>query len=297
MQFICKKSCKITYVLTGYHAEGRLVYTMTENKDFYKVHADKIWDKRFNSPFPIRRYAHRAQYRLLLDEVLSGSILDAGCGEGIASIILAERGIASTGVDLSEPNIREAREQAENRKLSHLASFQTADIEALPFADRSFDTVISSHVLEHIPDFDKGFKGLCRIASKRVIVALPTCLNLCAAALLGGDHGFWKLSKRSIIALPWGIARIFGNIFSEGVQEGYAGKDDLPHIWRYPWVMRRRLKHPDYKMTKFCASTFVLPYANSTLPLVKRMEKYNYTPFLRNFGYGSYIVLDRITDK
>ena len=269
----------------------------TENKDFYKDHADKIWDKRFNSPFAIRRHAHRKQYKLLLDEVLPGTILDAGCGEGVISMLLAAQNIASTGVDLSEPNIKEARERAENQNISNLARFDVADAESLPFADKSFDTVISSHVLEHLPDFDKGFKELCRVSRKRVIVALPTCLNLCAAALLGGDHGYWKLSKRSLFALPWGVIKIVGNIFGEGVQEGYAGQDDLPHIWRYPWVMRRRLRHPEFKMTKFCASTFVLPYAEFTLSLVKKIERHNSAPILRNFGYGSFAVLDRVIDK
>ena len=270
---------------------------MTEIKDFYKSYADNIWEKRFNSPYPVRRYAHRTQYDFLLREApLDGSILDVGCGQGVISILLAEKGRASTGVDLSEPNIQVARAQAEQRGFSSLAAFQTGDAEALPFADHSFDTVISSHVLEHLPDFDRGFQELCRVTRRRMIIALPTCLNFCAAALLGGDHGFWQISKRSFVALPWGILRILGNIFQEGVPDGYVGNDELPHLWRYPWTMRHRLKHPEFAMTKFCASTLVLPYAAWTLPLVKKLERWNATPIIRNLGYGSYAVLDRKND-
>lgn len=267
---------------------------MTEIKDFYKSYADNIWEKRFNSSYPVRRHAHRTQYDFLLNEVLpEGSILDAGCGQGVMSILLAEKGRASTGVDLSEPNVRVAREQADLRGLSSLAVFQTGDAEALPFADRSFDTVISSHVLEHLPDFNRGFQELCRVARQRVIIALPTCLNLCAAALLGGDHGFWQISKRSMAALPWGVLRILGHILQEGVPDGYAGQSELPHLWRYPWAMRRRLGHPEFFMTKFCASSLVLPYAAWTLPLVKKLERLNSAPVIRNLGYGSYAALDR----
>ncbi|MCI0479892.1 class I SAM-dependent methyltransferase, partial [Candidatus Uhrbacteria bacterium] len=175
------------------------------------------------------------------------------------------------------------------------ASFRVGDAERLPFDDRSFDTVVSSHVLEHLSDFDAGFRELCRVARRRVVVALPTCLNLCAAALLGGDHGYWRLSKRSFVALPWGILRIVGHLFGEGVQEGYAGRDDLPHIWRYPWVMRRRLRHPDFAMTRFAAATLVLPYASWALPLVRRLERHRDAPVVRNLGYGSFAVLDRVT--
>lgn len=265
-----------------------------ENKAFYRQHADTIWEKRFNSSDPIRRHAHRAQYGALLDAIgVDGSVLDAGCGEGVIPILLAERGIASTGVDISEPNVAAAQAEAARRGVSHLATFLTGDVEDLPFPDKSFDTVVSSHVLEHLPDFDKGFRELCRVARRRVVVALPTCLNLAGVALLGGDHGYWKFSKRSFIALPWGILRIIGNVFGEGVQEGYAGREDLPHVWRYPWVMRRKLRHPDFVMSSFCASTFVFPYFAWTLPFVRWLERYRSKPILRNFGYGSIAIFER----
>ncbi|MCI0479812.1 class I SAM-dependent methyltransferase, partial [Candidatus Uhrbacteria bacterium] len=77
-------------------------------KEFYRTHADTIWSKRFDAPEPIRRHAHRTQYAALLDALGEGSVLDAGCGEGVIPILLAQRGRASVGVDLSEPNIEAA---------------------------------------------------------------------------------------------------------------------------------------------------------------------------------------------
>ncbi len=268
--------------------------TSEDIKGFYTTHADTIWEKRFNSPDPLRRHAHRVQYETLLSHVPAGeSVLDVGCGEGVIPILLAERGTRATGIDISQPNIVAAKKIAEDRGVSSLTTFQEGDAEHVPFADRSFDTVVSSHVLEHLPDFDKGLQELCRVARKRVIVALPTCLNASAAVILGGDYGFWKFSKRSLMALPWGCVRILLNIFGEGVQEGYAGKDELPHIWRYPWVMRRRLRHPDFDQKIYSASTFVLPYIKSSLPFVRWFERFRTAPVLRNFGYGSFMVLER----
>lgn len=264
-------------------------------KEFYAEHPDRIWEKRFASPEPIRRYAHVTQYEALLAHVTpEGSVLDAGCGEGVVSILLARRGIPSTGCDMSRPNVEQSRARAEAEGLGALATFVEGDAEALPFPDRSFDVVVSSHVLEHLPDFDKGFQELCRVARRRIVVALPTCLNLCAAALLGGDHGYWRLGKRSLLALPWGCFRILGHVFGEGVQEGYAGHDELPHVWRYPWVMRRRLRHPDWRPASFEASTLVVPYAPALLPAVRLLDRYRAAPVLRNFGYGSIAVLERV---
>ncbi|HWQ99221.1 MAG TPA: methyltransferase domain-containing protein [Candidatus Methylomirabilis sp.] len=263
-------------------------------KDFYCGHSDEIIRKRFDSPEPLRRYAHRTQYDALIANIPTGStVLDAGCGEGVISLLLAERGNASTGVDLSSPNVEAARREALRRGVGSLATFVQGDAEALPFPDKSFDIVVSSHVLEHLPDFDQGARELVRVAKRRVVVALPTCLNLAAAAVLGNDNGFWRFGKKSVVAFPWGILRIVGHLFGEGVQEGYAGSKELPHIWRYPWVMRRRLERATgWKIVRFEASTLVLPYFPRLLGLIRRFDRYRAAPLLRNLGYGSIAVLE-----
>lgn len=265
-----------------------------EVKNFYEGYADEIVKKRFNAPEPLRRYAHRTQYEAFVNLIpKDSSVLDAGCGEGVFSFLLAEKGMASTGVDLSRPNVEAATHEAERRGISHLATFLCGDAEHLPCADKSFDVVVSSHVLEHLPDFDQGARELVRVARKRIVVAVPTCLNLSAAAVLGGDYGFWRLSKTSLWALPWGIVRIIIHLFSEGVQEGYAGSKDLPHVWRYPWVVRRRLEQATgWKVVRYEASTFVFPYITSLLPVIRWMDRYRHLPIIRNFGYGSIAVLE-----
>lgn len=265
-----------------------------EVKSFYGTYADRILEKRLRSPYPIRRYAHEAQYQAILRHVEKGmSVLDAGCGEGAIGLLLAAKGIASTGIDMSAPNIERARAEAVGLGVANLCEFRVGDAEQLSVPDTSFDIVVSSHVLEHLPNFDAGWQELCRVARKRIIVALPTGFNLCALALLGGDTQYWKLSKRSLIAIPLGILRTLANLGREGVQEGYAGQDELPHIWRFPWVVRRRLSHPDWKVVSYEASSLSLPYFSFLLPLVRWLDKYRTAPVLRYFGYGSTIVLER----
>jgi 2-polyprenyl-3-methyl-5-hydroxy-6-metoxy-1,4-benzoquinol methylase len=262
-------------------------------KKFYETYGDEIVAKRLESPFPLRSYAHQTQYATIAMLVGPGeTVLDAGCGEGVLSWYLAERGAKVTAMDISRPNLENAKKFLEKKGVSDNVTLVLGDAEHLPFADESFDWVISSHVLEHLPDFDKGLSEIRRVAKKKAIVALPTCLNLAAASQLGGSN-FWRLSKRSLIGLPLGLAYIVMNLAGEGVQEGYAGVGELPHIWRYPWVMRRRLEKGGFTIVRFEAATLVLPFFSVLLPLVKFLDRFKALPILRNLGYGSVAVLEK----
>lgn len=220
-------------------------------------------------------------------------VLNAARGEGSIGLLLAKKGIASTGVDLSTPNTDWARTEAQKLDLSHFTNFCVGDAEHLPFPDKSFDVAVSSHVLEHLPDFDAEWQELCRVAHKHIVAALPTGFNLCALALLGGDCGYWKLSKRSLVAIPLGFLRTLCNLSGEGVQEGYAGQDEPPHVWRFLWIVKRRLRHPKWRMVSYEASTLCLPCATSLLSFVRFFDHFCKWPLLRYFGYGSTMMFER----
>jgi SAM-dependent methyltransferase len=75
-------------------------------------------------------------------------VLDAACGEGYGSALLATAARSVTGVDLSDEAIEHAgaRYSAENLR------YQAADCLALPFDDESFDCIVSFETLEHLED-------------------------------------------------------------------------------------------------------------------------------------------------
>jgi hypothetical protein len=123
-------------------------------------------------------------------------------------------------------------------------------------------------------------------------VALPTCFSLSAAVQLGGAD-FFRFRKKSFVALFWGLIRILLNLGGEGVQEGYAGDGELPHVWRYPWVMRRRLKRGGFRIERFEAATLVLPFFTFLLPISKFLDRFKHQPVLRNLGYGSVAYLEK----
>ena len=70
-------------------------------------------------------------------------ILDAGCGTGLNLRHLPE---GSTGVDINPRNIELLQQRLPNHVVVQ------GDVEALPFADASFGTVLCTEVIEHIPD-------------------------------------------------------------------------------------------------------------------------------------------------
>jgi len=208
------------------------------------------------------------------------------------AVMLAKKGALVTACDISGPNIEQAKIYAGQEAVADKINFLVADAENLPFPDNSFDWVVSSHVLEHLPDFQKGLKEVYRITKKRAIIALPTCLNPCAMVLLGGDV-FWTISKWSFFAWFIGLSRIILNLGGEGVNEGYGGYEELPHIWRYPWIMRRRLRQAGFRIIHFEASSLCLPYFNKLLPLIKKIDQYKDRLLIRNFGYGSIAVVEK----
>jgi SAM-dependent methyltransferase len=79
-----------------------------------------------------------------------GEILDAGCGEGAASLYLAERGFTTVGLDQSPTAITLAREQAAQRGLAN-ASFAVADISSFTGYDGRFGTIVDSTLFHSLP--------------------------------------------------------------------------------------------------------------------------------------------------
>jgi SAM-dependent methyltransferase len=76
-------------------------------------------------------------------------VLEIGVGMGADLLRWARAGALVTGVDLTERAVAISRQRLSEAALS--ADVRTADAEALPFADGSFDLVYSWGVLHHTP--------------------------------------------------------------------------------------------------------------------------------------------------
>ena len=93
------------------------------------------------------------------------NVLDVGCGTG--TLTLAAKRYAGAGevggIDASPEMIEVARRKAAKRGVG--VDFRVALIEQLPFPDGTFDLVLSSLMLHHLPDELKreGFAEICRV--------------------------------------------------------------------------------------------------------------------------------------
>lgn len=92
-----------------------------------------------------RRRVFRLVEWLELEDGLD--VLDLGCGEGFWLLTLQRlRAVRLTGVDTDLGRLRSAEARGAR------ATLVAADAQAIPFPDASFDRILLTEVLEHLPD-------------------------------------------------------------------------------------------------------------------------------------------------
>ena len=108
-------------------------------------------------------------------------LLDVGCGSGGPALRLAEcTGASVTGIDLVEEGIATASRLAEERGLADRARFVRADAGGpLPFADETYDAVVSIDVMCHLPDRLAILREWHRVAAPgaRILFTDPTIVT------------------------------------------------------------------------------------------------------------------------
>jgi SAM-dependent methyltransferase len=103
---------------------------------------------------------HEARYRWAAALASGRTVLDAGCGVGWGSVVLADAGAASVvGVDINPQALASARERAGDRA----ATFVQGDLQELPFEDDAFDLVVCFEAIEHVPDPGRVLDGIRRV--------------------------------------------------------------------------------------------------------------------------------------
>jgi len=92
-------------------------------------------------------------------------VLDLGSGAGtdslVAALMVGSAG-SVTGIDMTQEMLENARKGAAALGLGNV-TFVEGEVERLPFADGSFDVVISNGVIDLVPDKDAVFGELFRV--------------------------------------------------------------------------------------------------------------------------------------
>ncbi|CAI3945960.1 Malonyl-CoA O-methyltransferase [Alteromonas macleodii] len=141
---------------------------------------------QYNSIAGIQRIiAKQALANLPID--LQGTVLDIGCGTGIHTQTLANKGAAATGVDIAVGMLAQAR------KMYSDPIFIQGSAVDLPFSDSQFSTVFSSMALQWVSDTGLVAKEVARVLEKSGIAEL--------AIMVAGSFSELK-TARKVAQLP-----------------------------------------------------------------------------------------------
>jgi len=145
------------YVLTATKTHARAgsfydrierVYDLTFKVNGYGKSLDKYFERH---PLPVSENAR---------------VLDAGCGTGTLTLALLRTlqvPVRLTALDLSSSVLSTARKYvSKDNPNQHEVRFAQGNVLALPFADETFDVVVTSGVLEYVP-LEEGFTELARV--------------------------------------------------------------------------------------------------------------------------------------
>jgi cyclopropane fatty-acyl-phospholipid synthase-like methyltransferase len=138
--------------------------------------------------------------------LLTGQVLDVGCGTGEHALLAASSGAKATGVDISPAAIEQARAKAVERGLD--VQFQVEDALDLRQLDLSFDVIIDSGVFhvfsdENRPRYVASLAGVLRTGG--------TLYLMCFSDQQPGDFGPRRVRQdelRAAFTDDWAVQSI-----------------------------------------------------------------------------------------
>src|SRR5690606_4010542 len=101
---------------------------------------------------------------------------DLGCGGGHVSLRVAPHVAKVSAIDLSAEMLAAVERVAAERKLANVTTRRCA-AEALPFADASFDVVLSRFSAHHWSDLDAGLREARRVLRRGGLAMLVDSIS------------------------------------------------------------------------------------------------------------------------
>lgn len=163
-----------------------------------------------------------------LDARAGRRVLDLGCGTGGYGAALSRSGRVVLVSDVDDRHVRAA-------SCLGLPSVLVGANQPLPFADRSFDTVLLVEVLEHLEDPEQVIREALRVTGKRLLATVPDCSHLRRLGefgltfehMLELDHRqfFTTDSLRRLLERPgWKLDLVPGDHVDTGMARLLAGR-------------------------------------------------------------------------
>jgi ubiquinone/menaquinone biosynthesis C-methylase UbiE len=168
-----------------------------------------------------------------LDLRAGAKVLDVAAGNGNASLAAARRWCEVTSTDYVAALLDRARERARADGLP--MHFQEADAEALPFADASFDAVISTFGVMFTADHERAAAEMLRVCKPGGKIGMA---NWTPEGFIGqlfkvvGKHRPPPPGARS--PALWGTRKRLGELFEAGARSIQAAERNFMFRYRSP---------------------------------------------------------------
>jgi 2-polyprenyl-3-methyl-5-hydroxy-6-metoxy-1,4-benzoquinol methylase len=140
-----------------------------------------VWHQRIHDADPSHEDASSPWYQLV-GEYIGGiaglRILEVACGRGGFVREMARAGARVTGCDFSAAALHAASTKLRAGEGRPVALIQ-GDAQNLPFADNSFDLVVSCETIEHLPDVKAAIRGMHRVTRPggKLLLTTPNYAN------------------------------------------------------------------------------------------------------------------------
>jgi 2-polyprenyl-6-hydroxyphenyl methylase/3-demethylubiquinone-9 3-methyltransferase len=129
--------------------------------------------------------------------------LDAGCGSGRLTRMLAEKGSSVLGMDASHRMVEAALSFSSSTVFPTLGSVEFREIETitrLPLADASLDGILCSSVVEYLDNPDQCIDEFCRVLRPGGLLLLSVPNR---RSFIRGVQKACLLASKTIMKRPW----------------------------------------------------------------------------------------------
>jgi ubiquinone/menaquinone biosynthesis C-methylase UbiE len=141
-----------------------------------------LWHQRIFDADPSYDDSLSPWYRLVLEylgDVAGLRVLEVACGRGGFTRFLANSGALVTGCDFSGAALHATRSKLCNNGHPPPVTLVQGDAQRLPFADDSFDVLVSCETIEHLPDVHAALREMHRVTRPggRLFLTTPNYFN------------------------------------------------------------------------------------------------------------------------
>ena len=149
-----------------------------------------VYDLVFGSVFDRGRKASIAAA-----ERIGGRILEVGVGTGL-SLPDYSWNNRLTGIDLSAPMLRKAKERAAQHRLTNVDGLAVMDAQHLGFQDGVFDVVVAQYVITAVPDPEATLDEFARVLKPGGEIILVNHLGAESGLRAAFEQWFAPLARR-----------------------------------------------------------------------------------------------------